>query len=560
MTIPAFGHYQTLKGIVLALAARGHNVTLLGCEATGKDMAADSLLGVLGAHGGRVSFLSLGACPSYAGREAALGALIAGAPGGVARVLEGIRELSQDMCRSAMAYYAADPRGRLPGALVFDADTYCAMDVSVRWRVPRVARVGTGLRDAFTTPLSVPAFSTGLPLAMDLSQRLTNWATLLASRALIAPLLLPWLYSGHRAEWLLLGGGEGGVARHRPTSPLGVALNEASMAPNLLWDGVPTLYNSHWGLEHARPLAPYEHLIGHTNDFLGDASRPLEGALGSWLSHWGGGTENGTSASAEAVVYVGMGTLGVLPRASVSRLAGALGACPRARFVWSVPLSQQGLLPEALTQASEAAHCYFGGREAGCAAEGGDRARVLLVPWAPQQAILVHPSVAAFVTHGGMNGMAEGLFARLPLLCVPLFADQPDNCAHAVDKGYAARLSLAELTEEAFCGALGGLLEGQEVPRIRAALQDAWVRNVAAGGAARAVAIVEAAAALPYGSHLGEVPREFFLPWYQRTGADVGIVVLLVLLAALGSCVQCYRRLCQGCCRGSEAMGKVKGL
>ena len=47
------------------------------------------------------------------------------------------------------------------------------------------------------------------------------------------------------------------------------------MPPHLLWDGVPTLYNSHWGLEHPRPLAPYEHLIGHTNDFAGDAGKPL---------------------------------------------------------------------------------------------------------------------------------------------------------------------------------------------------------------------------------------------------------------------------------------------
>jgi UDP:flavonoid glycosyltransferase YjiC (YdhE family) len=27
-----------------------------------------------------------------------------------------------------------------------------------------------------------------------------------------------------------------------------------------------------------------------------------------------------------------------------------------------------------------------------------------------------------------MNGVAEGTFAGTPMLCLPLFSDQPDNC------------------------------------------------------------------------------------------------------------------------------------
>ncbi|RYG51227.1 hypothetical protein EON66_10990, partial [archaeon] len=32
------------------------------------------------------------------------------------------------------------------------------------------------------------------------------------------------------------------------------------------------------------------------------------------------------------------------------------------------------------------------------------------------------------MTHGGMNGVAEGTYARTPMACLPLFSDQPDNC------------------------------------------------------------------------------------------------------------------------------------
>ena len=540
MTIPAYGHYQTLKGILLALAARGHNVTLLGCAATGADAASDALLGPQGAHGGSIAFLSLGACPAYERREAALGALISGAPGGVGAVLAGVREVSQDLCRGAMAYYGADA-ARLPAALVFDADTYCAMDVSVRHRIPRVARVGTGLRDAYTTPLGIPAFSTGRRLAMGLPGRLANAATLALSRAVIAPLLLPWLYSGHRAEWL---GAQRSLVSHGSRT-----LDEAAMAPHLLWDGVPTLYNSHWGLEHARPLAPYEHLIGHTNDFEGDARRPLDSALLAWLA---------ARPGAPPVVYVGLGTLGVLPLDWVARLARALALCPHARFVWSVPTAQQAQLPPAITAASRLAHCLYSGSSSGGEGCGGSEAQatapgsVFLVPWVPQLAVLTHPAVAAFATHGGMNGIAEGLYARLPLLCIPLFADQPDNCAHAADKGYAAQLALEGLEPGGFAEALGGLLAQDRQPQLRAALQDAWVRTVAAGGAARAVGIIEAAAALPYGAHLAEVPEEFFLVWYQRWGLDVAAVALLLVCALALLCARACRLAQRSLCKTKQ--------
>jgi anthocyanidin 3-O-glucosyltransferase len=50
---------------------------------------------------------------------------------------------------------------------------------------------------------------------------------------------------------------------------------------------------------------------------------------------------------------------------------------------------------------------------------------VLVVPWAPQLAVLAHPAVHLFVTHGGLTSMHEGLVAGKPLLVTPFFADQP---------------------------------------------------------------------------------------------------------------------------------------
>jgi hypothetical protein len=158
--------------------------------------------------------------------------------------------------------------------------------------------------------------------------------------------------------------------------------------------------------------------------------------------------------------------------------------------------------------------------------------------------------------------LLEGLGARLDAAMVlavvrTLFADQPDNCAHAADKGYAVQLALGGLTPSAFAGSLLGLLLPAAQPALQAALQDAWVRNVAAGGAARAVGIIEAAAALPYGAHLGEVPVDFFLPWHQRWGVDVCAAALLALLALSWACGRACR-LARACCRGPAAKAKAQ--
>ena len=573
-TIPAFGHFQTLKGVIRALAARGHNLTLVACNRTEADARADGLLGDVGAWGGAVDFVGLGACRTWDTREAALSSMIAGDADGAApdavkaakALFNGMKALSREMCETAMAHYErASEAAALPDVIIFDADTYCAMDVSVRFRVPRVARVGTGPRDAYTTPLYVPPYMSGASAEQGVAGRFFFFILQAVTRLIVSPRLLPWLYSGDRAQWLELDRGEpragsGGVLRHTLSGAHNFSLHETVMAATLPWDGVPTLYNSHWGLEHARPLSPYEHLVGHTNDYARDAAAPRGAVLDTWLSAPGGAP----------VVYVGLGTLSTLPSAWVRGLARAMLADTRRRFVWSVPPTQAALLPTAVTAASAAARCAFAAEsdvEAACTRaaslarklDSGERVKaptdagaILIVDWAPQQAVLVHESVRAFVTHGGMNGVAEGLYARVPLVCAPLFSDQPDNCAHASDKGWARTLPLAHLVDAP--GFLASVLDDLAArdDAVSSALQEAWVRNVGAGGAARAADIVETTAALGYDARLGEIPRAHFLPFYQRYNLDVSAVALAFLVATMW--------LCSACCRCRAAALKRRAV
>ena len=54
---------------------------------------------------------------------------------------------------------------------------------------------------------------------------------------------------------------------------------------------------------------------------------------------------------------------------------------------------------------------------------------IWLTDWAPQNDVLGHPSVAAFVTQGGTNSIQEAMYHGKPVIVIPLVADQPMNAA-----------------------------------------------------------------------------------------------------------------------------------
>lgn len=95
LTMPAHGHYMTIKGIVLGLRRTGHDVTFALCEQSRPAFELDRL-----SHDEGINFLSAGLCNTYDGRELALRQLIA-KPGDLTAMrtmLDGVAQLSADMC------------------------------------------------------------------------------------------------------------------------------------------------------------------------------------------------------------------------------------------------------------------------------------------------------------------------------------------------------------------------------------------------------------------------------------------------------------------------------
>lgn len=70
--------------------------------------------------------------------------------------------------------------------------------------------------------------------------------------------------------------------------------------------------------------------------------------------------------------------------------------------------------------------------------------------------LLAHRGARAFITHAGSHGVFEGLCHGVPMLMVPLNADQPDNALKIAQRGAGVVLDITSLTTESL---LQGLRE-----------------------------------------------------------------------------------------------------
>lgn len=151
---------------------------------------------------------------------------------------------------------------------------------------------------------------------------------------------------------------------------------------------------------------------------------------------------------ARSVVYVSFGSVAVMAADRFLELWHGLVNTGK-RFLWVVRPGSisgkgwTGTLPDELVKATGAVGH--------------------LVEWAPQEEVLIHPAVGAFLTHAGWNSVLESMTAGVPMICWPCYADQFLN-SRLVSKVWKVGLDLkdTECDRVAVEGAVRELLDERQ--------------------------------------------------------------------------------------------------
>lgn len=165
----------------------------------------------------------------------------------------------------------------------------------------------------------------------------------------------------------------------------------------------------------------------------------------------------------------------------------------------------------------------------------------MLVEWMPQNDLLGHPQIKAFVAHGGTNGVQEAIYHGVPVLGVPLFFDQFDNLLRLRERGGALILELSELNQHTFHERLQEVIHK---PSYRANMQrlSRLHRDQPMHPLDVAAFWVEFVMRNKGAAHLRT--DSYKMPWYTYHSIDVMLTLMSVLGLVLFTTVMAIRFVC----------------
>ncbi|XP_042534079.1 UDP-glucuronosyltransferase 2A2 isoform X1 [Dipodomys spectabilis] len=169
-----------------------------------------------------------------------------------------------------------------------------------------------------------------------------------------------------------------------------------------------------------------------------------------------------------------------------------------------------------------------------------------LFDWIPQNDLLGHPKTKAFITHGGTNGIYEAIYHGIPMVGVPMFADQPDNIAHMKAKGAAVEVNMNTMTSADLLRALRTVINDpsykENAMRLSRIHHDQPVKPLD-----RAVFWIEFVMRHKGAKHLRVAAHD--LTWFQYHSLDVIGFLLACASAAILLVAKCcffsFRKFCK---------------
>nr|XP_022908581.1 UDP-glucuronosyltransferase 2B31-like [Onthophagus taurus] len=180
------------------------------------------------------------------------------------------------------------------------------------------------------------------------------------------------------------------------------------------------LVNSHFSIQQSRPLVP---------NFVEIAGIHIEKDF-SLPSHFE------TLLNSTKIIYLSFGSMimtETLPEHILKSIFETFKALEDYKILWK---ADKDLFPKELEIPSN----------------------VQFEKWMPQLGILCHPNTKLFISHGGMLGTQEANYCGVPVLGIPIFADQFLNINNNVAKGIALGIEFNKITNKSFSKVVNTLL------------------------------------------------------------------------------------------------------
>ncbi|XP_035699599.1 UDP-glucuronosyltransferase 2C1-like [Branchiostoma floridae] len=146
-----------------------------------------------------------------------------------------------------------------------------------------------------------------------------------------------------------------------------------------------------------------------------------------------------------------------------------------------------------------------------------------LMSWLPQNDLLAHPRTRAFVNHAGLNGVYEALYHGVPMVCLPLFGEQPSTAARVAARGMGEMLDFRTVTSDQLYQAILRVLTNNSFSDTAARLSRLH-RDQPQSPMERAVWWIEHV--IKHGGLPHLRARAVELPWYQYYLLDVAVSLL----------------------------------
>ncbi|KAL1640699.1 hypothetical protein SLS58_006713 [Diplodia intermedia] len=242
------------------------------------------------------------------------------------------------------------------------------------------------------------------------------------------------------------------------------------------------LVNSFFGLETPRPLPPLMRAVGPV---LADSWAPMEDGLERWLGR------------RARVVYVSLGTHVVLPEEKgMELMRGLLEVLGRGGVdgvVWALPEVTGRRFDRAKRVAVVAGNGSEGNEVETTVGDVVDNKHedFLVLPFAPQRAVLEHPHTTLFLTHAGGSSANEAAWHGVRVLCLPVWFDQLANAERLAEAGVGLQLDKFAFDAGDVVGKIETVMRDEDGMFAKNVQRLKRIARIAAKGKHRAADLIE---------------------------------------------------------------------